>query len=115
MIIPDDPAPIPVHTHQEYLLLITENVTGPLGYHERIRRLHRYSTKLQNIIVGELSIPFLMRILIYEASFVTPVQELTCISSIASEASFSECLNHYLQLVMVTVHIVYKELPSEAV
>ena len=83
----------------------------------RIKRLHRYSTKLQNIIVDELSIPFLMRMnkisLIYEASFVTPVQELTsCISSIASEASFSECLNHYLQLVMVTVHIVYKELPT---
>jgi len=84
----------------------------------RIKWLYRYSTKLQNIIVGELSIPFLMRmlnkiILIYEASFVTPVQELTsCISGIASEASFSDCLNHYLQLVMVTVHIVYKELPT---
>ena len=52
-------------------------------------------------------------ILIYEASFVTPVQELmSCVSSIASEASFSECLNCYLQLVIVTVHIVYKELPN---
>ena len=53
-------------------------------------------------------------ILIYEASFVTAVQELmSCVSSIASEASFSECLNYYLQLVMVIVHVVYKELSSE--
>ena len=50
----------------------------------------------------------------YEASFVTPVQKLmSSVSSIASEASFSKCLNHYLQFVMVTVHNVYKELPSE--
>jgi len=38
---------------------------------------------------------------------------MLCVNSIASETSFSECLNHYLQLVMATVHIVYKELPSE--
>jgi len=53
-------------------------------------------------------------ILIYGASFVTPVQELmSCDSSIVSGASFSECLNRYLQLVMVTVHVLYKELLSE--
>jgi len=65
LIIPDDPAPVPVHPHLEYLLLITENVAGPPGYHERIKQLrtYRYSTKLQNIIVGELSISFLMWIL----------------------------------------------------
>jgi len=119
LIISDDPAPIPVHPHQDYLLLITENVAGPPGYHKRIKRLCRYNTKLQNIIVDELSISFLMWILtriilIYEASFVTAVEELmSCVSSIVSEASFLECLNHYLQLVMATVHIVYKELPSE--
>ena len=50
--------------------------------------------------MGELSISFLMWILnkiIYEASFVIPVQELmSSVSSIVSEASFSECLNRYL-------------------
>ena len=103
-------------TLTKYLLLITENVALPLGYHERIKQLLGYSTKFKNIIVGELSISFLMRILnkiilIYEASFVTPVQELmSCVSSIASEASLSECSSDYLPLVMVTVHIVYKEL-----
>jgi len=51
-------------------------VAGPPGYHERIKPLLRYSTKLQNIIVGELSISFLIWILnkiilINEASFST--------------------------------------------
>ena len=68
--------------------------------------------------MGELSISFLMWIpnkiiLIYEASFVTPIQELmSSVSSIVSEASFSEYLSCYLQLEMVTVHIVYKELAA---
>ena len=68
--------------------------------------------------MDELYISLLIQILnkiifIFELSFVTIVQELmSCVSSIASEASFSKYLNRYLQLVMVTVHIVYKELPS---
>jgi len=80
-----------------------------------MRELNDYTdTVLSYKILLWVNYPYHSIILIYEASFVTPVQELiSCVSSIVSEASFSELLNHYLELVMVTVHIVYKELPSE--
>ena len=68
--------------------------------------------QVQYILSYKILLSFLMRILnkiilIYEVSFVTPVQELkSCVSSIVSEASFSECLNRYLQSLMVIVHII---------
>ena len=76
-----------------------------------MKQLYRHSTRLQNIIVGELSISFLMWILnriilIREASFVTQALEL--MSSVSSITSAVLCLDP--QLVMVRVHIVYKML-----